>query len=69
MFSCSHLVHFVLPETKSAGTVFLKKIADNDGTTSIAPELAVQEVSLLLTCCVPDLQRVDAESACTEGYS
>lgn len=54
----SCLVQFVLPKVKGADAVCLQEIANYNCSCSIAPEKAVQKVSLLLACCIPDLQSV-----------
>ena len=49
-------MQLVLPECKAADAVCSVQIADNDSSRGIAPERNVQQVSLIFSCCVPDLQ-------------
>lgn len=49
-------MQLLLPERKAADAICSVQVADDDSSRSIAPEGTVQQVSLIFSCCVPDLQ-------------
>lgn len=51
-----HLPQLFLPEGKAANAICPVQVANNDSSRGVTPEMVVQEVSLILACCVPDLQ-------------
>ena len=58
-----HLPQLFLPEGKAADAICHVQVANNDRSCGVTPEKIVQEVSLIFSCCVPDLQ-ADKGSRC-----
>lgn len=60
-----HLPQLFLPEGKAAHAICPLQVANNDSSCGVTPEKVVQEVSLIFSCCVPDLQAESAQRATT----